>query len=286
MSLTSLVVVLVVHVVTIATVEAEGDSPVAVDIDSPLPSAASLERVKPKAGSVQVPNTRRSMKPRQDPTDLRNATRTQPPRIAGFEESLQTAMLESDDHEASVTRNGSQDKTSGQCRDGAVPSAELLDRGQRINSSLAESLLELLALEHCADGSWAAGLQVESHFIAGLGIPVGSFRLADGSGMSRNNRFTARQLTRLLGYMFAHPLKREFLLSLPAPGSEHGRWDERLADPPFRANWRRQGRCGASRPCPATQERPRGGCMRSRSWRTRFRVRGMRGWSRIGSSGR
>ncbi len=54
--------------------------------------------------------------------------------------------------------------------------------------------------------------------------------------MSRNNRFSARQITRLLAYMFDHRLRREFILSLPASGGEYGRWDKRLARMPYRDN--------------------------------------------------
>jgi len=50
----SLVVVLVVHVLAVAAVEDEGDSPVSIDIYSPLPLAATLERVKPETRGIEV----------------------------------------------------------------------------------------------------------------------------------------------------------------------------------------------------------------------------------------
>ncbi len=100
----------------------------------------------------------------------------------------------------------------------------------------AESLLKNLGFELCGDGSWGAGLEVLREFLEGIGIPPGSYSLADGSGMSRNNRFTPRQLTHLLSHMFQHPRRREFALSMPASGGPEGRWKTRLAEPRYRDN--------------------------------------------------
>jgi len=54
--------------------------------------------------------------------------------------------------------------------------------------------------------------------------------------MSRNNRFSARQITRLLEFMFRHPWGREFVRSLAYSGEDNGRWDRRLATPPYLGN--------------------------------------------------
>jgi D-alanyl-D-alanine carboxypeptidase/D-alanyl-D-alanine-endopeptidase (penicillin-binding protein 4) len=108
---------------------------------------------------------------------------------------------------------------------------------QRSQNLFAESVFKLVGLELCGEGSWPAGRSAVEEFLhRDLALPAGSFSLADGSGMSRENRFTPRQLTRLLAYMFEHPLGREFLLTLPYSGQEDLRWERRLSEPPYRHN--------------------------------------------------
>jgi D-alanyl-D-alanine carboxypeptidase/D-alanyl-D-alanine-endopeptidase (penicillin-binding protein 4) len=123
---------------------------------------------------------------------------------------------------------------------GAVHRTDLLTTVEVINKRsqnfYAESVLKTLGAEVCSTGSWAAGLSVVQDFLAMVGIAPGSYEMADGSGMSRNNRFTPAQITRLLHYMFWRPTGTEFLRSLPYSGEEGLRWESRLADPPYRGN--------------------------------------------------
>jgi D-alanyl-D-alanine carboxypeptidase/D-alanyl-D-alanine-endopeptidase (penicillin-binding protein 4) len=111
---------------------------------------------------------------------------------------------------------------------------EVINR--RSQNFYAESLLKLLGAELCQEGSWQAGMEVVGGFIDQLGVPKESYRLADGSGMSRNNLFTPRQITRLLVHMYHHPLADEFVGSLPVSGTDYGRWKTRLATPPYGGN--------------------------------------------------
>jgi len=60
--------------------------------------------------------------------------------------------------------------------------------------------------------------------------------MADGSGLSRGNRFTPRQLTTLLRTMVHHRWGSEFIRSLPYSGEEELSWRDRLAEPPYRGN--------------------------------------------------
>jgi D-alanyl-D-alanine carboxypeptidase/D-alanyl-D-alanine-endopeptidase (penicillin-binding protein 4) len=100
----------------------------------------------------------------------------------------------------------------------------------------AESLIKTLGAKLCSNGSWEAGRAVVADFLRRIGISSG-YRLADGSGMSRNNLFSAKHLTRLLGYMYDHPWQQEFLVTLPFSGDEdHSRWRTRLAKEPYRAS--------------------------------------------------
>ena len=107
---------------------------------------------------------------------------------------------------------------------------------KRSQNFYAESLLKTLGAELCGEGSWEAGLEVLAEYLDGVGIPRGGYQLADGSGMSRGNRMSPRQLTWLLSYMHRRPLGREFIRSLSYSGEPEMTWERRLAEPPYRGN--------------------------------------------------
>jgi len=73
---------------------------------------------------------------------------------------------------------------------------------KRSQNFYAESVLKLLGARTCGQGSWEAGVRSVTEFLTGVGLAPGSYQLADGSGMSRNNRFSPRQITTLLRRMF------------------------------------------------------------------------------------
>lgn len=97
---------------------------------------------------------------------------------------------------------------------------------KRSQNFYAEALLKLMGAEDCGEGSWESGREVVASFLADLGIGRGDYSLADGSGMSRNNRFTPRQLTTLLRHMYFHRDGRAFMQSLAYSG-------ESELDPPW-----------------------------------------------------
>jgi hypothetical protein len=101
----SLVIVLVAHITAVVTVEHESDSPVLIDVECPLPLAATLELVETKTRGVEVTNIRSGIEPCQYSPNLGHVLRVQSSRIPSLEESFQTSMLETDNHNASVTRN-------------------------------------------------------------------------------------------------------------------------------------------------------------------------------------
>ena len=105
-------VVLVIHFVTVAPIESEGDPPTPIDVQRPLPFSPTLERMEPKSWSIEISNAGRRMKPRQNPSDLRHMVRIQASAITGFEESLQPTVSESDDHSSTATCNGTRVKPS------------------------------------------------------------------------------------------------------------------------------------------------------------------------------
>ena len=107
---------------------------------------------------------------------------------------------------------------------------------KRSQNFYAESVLKTLGAELCGEGSWAEGRRAVEEFLGEVGLDAGSYRLADGSGMSRNNRFTPRQLTGLLRHMFFHPWGREYVQTLPFSGEVDLRWERRLSEGPYRGN--------------------------------------------------
>jgi len=86
------------------------------------------------------------------------------------------------------------------------------------------------------DGSWPGGVRAVGDFLDKVGIPRGAYTIADGSGLSRNDRFAPSQITRLLTYMFQHPHGRDYMRSLAYSGEDGLHWERRLAAPPYRGN--------------------------------------------------
>jgi serine-type D-Ala-D-Ala carboxypeptidase/endopeptidase (penicillin-binding protein 4) len=108
---------------------------------------------------------------------------------------------------------------------------------KRSQNFYAESVLKLLGAHLCGEGTWEGGRRaVEQFATSRLGWEPGSFRVADGSGMSRNNRLTPRQLTHLLEHMYGHRYGWEFMVSLPYSGEPEASLSRRLTDPPYRGN--------------------------------------------------
>lgn len=100
----------------------------------------------------------------------------------------------------------------------------------------AESLCKLLGRAKFGIGSWQAGTRAVSEFLTKVGLVPGSYGLADGSGMSRNNRFAPSQVTKLLQYMYGQPYGGEFMRSLAYSGERGLRWQRRLSSGPYAGN--------------------------------------------------
>lgn len=107
---------------------------------------------------------------------------------------------------------------------------------KRSQNFYAEAVLKVLGARQCGDGSWQGGVQAVTEFLSQHGFRPGSYQMADGSGMSRNNRFAARQITRLLAVMNEHRWGPAFMRTLPVSGEVDLSWEKRLARPPYRGN--------------------------------------------------
>jgi D-alanyl-D-alanine carboxypeptidase/D-alanyl-D-alanine-endopeptidase (penicillin-binding protein 4) len=66
------------------------------------------------------------------------------------------------------------------------------------DSSVAEVLFRLVAVSQGLPPTWAGSQQAARQVLAGLGVDAGEARLVDGSGLSKDDRLTARLLVRVL----------------------------------------------------------------------------------------
>ncbi len=78
-------------------------------------------------------------------------------------------------------------------------------------------------------GSWESGARAAYDFLRRQGIDARGVVLADGSGLSRDNRVTARMLSDLLTRMFRRPDAHVFRASLSAAGVD-GSLGQRMTD--------------------------------------------------------
>jgi D-alanyl-D-alanine carboxypeptidase/D-alanyl-D-alanine-endopeptidase (penicillin-binding protein 4) len=86
----------------------------------------------------------------------------------------------------------------------------------------AEHLCKHLAYVETGKGTTAGGLEVIRKFWAQKGTDTGGMYLADGSGLSRFNAVTARQVTEILYFMKNSAHADIFRQSLPTVGSSNG----------------------------------------------------------------
>lgn len=130
---------------------------------------------------------------------------------------------------------------------GPLPDVELarvettLDRAlflanKESDNSVAEHLFKALGLKTEGQGSFASGGRAMESFLRDtVGLHTSGMQLADGSGLSRENRVTARALASTLATMYATPGDERdlFLRSLPVAGLD-GTLDERMREAPYR----------------------------------------------------
>ena len=82
----------------------------------------------------------------------------------------------------------------------------------------AEQLLKTIGKEYNHQGSASAGVKSVKTFLSGIGIDVNGIKIVDGSGLSRMNIVTTRQVAALLRYMRGHRYFDSFYESLPIAG--------------------------------------------------------------------
>jgi D-alanyl-D-alanine carboxypeptidase/D-alanyl-D-alanine-endopeptidase (penicillin-binding protein 4) len=96
----------------------------------------------------------------------------------------------------------------------------------------AEMVLKTIGYKTLGQGTTAAGAAVTKRDLATAGVPVAGVHIADGSGLSRDDRVTARELATLLVTMWNDPRMRAIVWNaLPVAGVT-GTMRHRLLDDP------------------------------------------------------
>lgn len=167
---------------------------------------------------------------------------TVPDPVAFFGSALRAAFLEEGIVIAGPTLavESLRDAGEGVWREELVHHSDLLSVLEVINKRsqnfFAESVVKLLGSVLCGEGTWSGGVRAVEETLRSLELDPAEWSLADGSGMSRRNRATARALTELLVRMFSHRWATEYVATLPWSGEPGLSWERRLSDPPYRGN--------------------------------------------------
>ncbi len=85
---------------------------------------------------------------------------------------------------------------------------------------IAEVLLKTLGAVKKGTGTTDAGAEVETEFFDEIGMDTDAMRIVDGSGLSRLNYITPRNLVTLLTYMHGHKDAQVYIDSLPIAGRD------------------------------------------------------------------
>ncbi|MDH7482816.1 MAG: D-alanyl-D-alanine carboxypeptidase/D-alanyl-D-alanine-endopeptidase [Armatimonadota bacterium] len=102
---------------------------------------------------------------------------------------------------------------------------------------IAEVLLKTLGAERKGKGSSSAGEQVELEFLKKIGADMTAVSITDGSGLSRHNLISPRNLVIILKHMYNHKHSKVYLDSLPIAGVD-GTLRKRMKGTPAEGNVR------------------------------------------------
>jgi D-alanyl-D-alanine carboxypeptidase/D-alanyl-D-alanine-endopeptidase (penicillin-binding protein 4) len=112
--------------------------------------------------------------------------------------------------------------------------AVVAEMNHESDNFIAEMLLKEVGAEAGAGGATAAGAAIVQRDLLSVGVPRAGVRITDGSGLSLDDRLTARALAALLVAVWNDAdLRNPFWASLPIAGI-NGTLDKRLRKPPAR----------------------------------------------------
>ncbi|MQA92086.1 MAG: D-alanyl-D-alanine carboxypeptidase/D-alanyl-D-alanine-endopeptidase [Gemmatimonas sp.] len=99
-------------------------------------------------------------------------------------------------------------------------------------NQIAETLLRTVGREIGGEGSASGGVAVIDSLFSAWNLDQQTFRMADGSGLSRYDLLSPELLVELLTHMDASPYRDLWLESLPVAGRD-GTLEDRMRDPPL-----------------------------------------------------
>lgn len=96
------------------------------------------------------------------------------------------------------------------------------DLNKRSNNYMAEQVLRTMGAEIVGrPGTWEKGLEAVARYLAGAGLPRGSYQMTNGAGLYDSNHFSAEQLVKLLRAASRDfRLSSEYLSSLAIAGTD------------------------------------------------------------------
>ncbi len=116
--------------------------------------------------------------------------------------------------------------------------AVLAEMDHDSDNFMAEEVLKAIGAEVGAGGTTAAGAAIVRRDLAAVGIPLTGVRIVDGSGLSQEDRLTARAISQLLTIAWNDPdLRRPLWAALPVAGV-NGTLQHRLQHAPARGEVR------------------------------------------------
>ena len=93
----------------------------------------------------------------------------------------------------------------------------------------AELFIKTIGRNNNTQGNWKSGLDsVKSLLASSALLDTSQIRIADGSGVSRYNLTSARQLTSFLVWVYESEYKNDFISTLPGGGKHNGTLEKRL----------------------------------------------------------
>jgi serine-type D-Ala-D-Ala carboxypeptidase/endopeptidase (penicillin-binding protein 4) len=106
----------------------------------------------------------------------------------------------------------------------------LIITNKESHNNFAEHLFKLAGSKVKGRGTFSSGSDAVHALFAGLGIDdADPFTIVDGSGLSRENRFSSHTIVSLLAGMYASPLRNLYVRSLPISG-EDGSLKKRMTE--------------------------------------------------------
>ncbi|MFH0946113.1 MAG: D-alanyl-D-alanine carboxypeptidase/D-alanyl-D-alanine-endopeptidase [Planctomycetota bacterium] len=165
----------------------------------------------------------------------------EPPLVAGM--LLRQALVSAGivvEGDVVLAEQSTQERLAGRSPLATV-SSSLQDAMMKMNKEssnvVAEHVYKLCGWAETGQGSYASGSKAVLSVLGRLGIETMGASSADGSGISRQNRYTARQVAQFLAALYRSSLRDHFVHTLPESGVD-GTLKNRLQEPEIKGRVR------------------------------------------------